>query len=76
MESKNRTSSTYSVLKFQNGKYRLVKFIGEYKSENEAYRDMLSILDKNKTEKQVEEDKWKNREIEEVYFESLKYTDL
>lgn len=45
-----KVSSAYSVLNCNNGRYQLVNTIGEYESENQAYSEMLAILNKCKTE--------------------------
>jgi hypothetical protein len=52
------TSSSYSVFEHRKGVYWLVKVIGEYSSKNEAYSDMLDIMNNKVTEQEVE---WKHQ---------------
>jgi len=45
-----KVSSAYSVINCKNGRYQLVKIIGEYESEKLAYSDILSLFNQMKTE--------------------------
>jgi hypothetical protein len=49
-------SGVYSVIDHA-GKKRLVRIIGEYKTEEEANRDLYDILMNYKTESEVEKEK-------------------
>lgn len=59
------TSSSYSVIEQGNGKFWLVKIIGEYSSENEAYFDMVRVFNHKITEQALEKN-----------FLSKRYTDI
>lgn len=48
------TSSTYSVIEHEKNRYRLVKIIGEYKDQTDAYRDVHNILSGKKSESDIE----------------------
>jgi|GEM_PF-2842748 len=55
------TSSNYSVFEHRKGVYWLVKVIGEYSTQSEAYSDMLDIMNNKVTEQEVKNKKWKTR---------------
>lgn len=56
-------SSAYSVIDCKNGKYQLVKVLGEYAVSIEAYSDMVNIINNKKSESNVEQEWPHNRRI-------------
>lgn len=59
MDIKHKVSSSFSVREVHKGKFELVKVIGEYTDEKEAYRDVMKLLSKKVTENELESN-WRN----------------
>lgn len=63
MKINHTTSSSYSVIDSHNGKYHLVKIIGEYEGDvgkKEAYKDMVNLMNKDISEDEIEKKRWRD----------------
>ena len=45
--------NSYTVTELKNGKYILCKILNEYDNEKDADTDMIKVVTKNKTEKEL-----------------------
>lgn len=45
--------NSYTVMEMKNGKYALVKILNEYDDKKDADTDMIKVVTKNKTEKEL-----------------------
>lgn len=45
--------NSYTVIEMKNGKYALVKILNEYDDKKAADIDMIKVVTKNKTEKEL-----------------------